>query len=172
MRNFIVLCGPTCAGKTLGGALLAHRLGYKHVEASKIMRELCDREGTGLDIDRFAFTSLREAPERVPLQVLNRFGLSGVVLTGLRSPLEVETIRARIVDPLVAFISAPPETRLQRAKTRARPGHPMRLKELLQFDKLHADMGLQSIADHHKTVAVENVGSITEYESVLRNLAT
>jgi cytidylate kinase len=171
MHSFIVLCGPTCAGKTLGGSLLSKLLGYKHVEASAIMREICDRESGVLDIDQFAIKSLQEAPDRVPLQVLERFGASGVVLTGLRSPWEIETVRAHVANPLIAFVSAPAETRLLRGVSRARPGHPTTMKHLQCLDGLHAHMGLQSIESHPTTAAVENAGTITEYERLLADLA-
>lgn len=67
-QSNIILCGPTCAGKTVLASHLARVYGYYHIEASDFMY-LTFREKYGfnsdVDIHTFARTALKEDPEVV-----------------------------------------------------------------------------------------------------------
>jgi adenylate kinase family enzyme len=90
MLDLVVICGRSCVGKTLAGKFLSAEHGLHHVEASDFMRKIWEQEGHGRSLDEFARSLLSNDPSRIPRAILERFGAVPLVITGFRSPCEVQ----------------------------------------------------------------------------------
>lgn len=170
MLRVTLLCGLSCVGKTLGGELLSADLGFVHTEASATMRTLWRELGRELPLDVFAERSLSEDPSRVPLGIIERARSNrdgSLVVSGLRSPREIDVFTNLGCDVRLVVVLARPEVRLSRSMNRGRAGHPKHEDELLELDRLHQRMGLAEIIALPWASRVFNDGTIEEYRSAL-----
>jgi dCMP deaminase len=124
--------GFFCSGKDTMAEFLQQK-GFKHVSLSDIIREELRSRGLKVNIPNLT---------RVGNQLRRDHG-SGVlaeralrqidharnwVVTSIRHPVEVETLRTR-PDFVMVFVDAPQKTRYERSTGRARRGDPVSFKE-------------------------------------------
>jgi dephospho-CoA kinase len=167
MLDVVVISGRSCVGKTLGGKFLSMERGFRHVEASEFMRNIWASEGAGWSLDEFAGRLLSRNPSRIPTAILKRFGTGPLVITGLRSPYEVQKLLdlGRSVSAL--FIRASLATRLERSIGRARDGYQRTVSELCALDRLHDAMGLAELEKLAYVRILRNDGTIENYKREL-----
>jgi inosine/xanthosine triphosphate pyrophosphatase family protein/dephospho-CoA kinase len=124
----IVICGYSCAGKTLLSQWLRDQHGYMHFEASDFMyQEYWRRHGIGgeVKIGDFAKSALSQDPTIVPQSIAARIAsraLSRVVVSGFRSPDEIAHLKQALPDRdvLLIFLEATQPLRFARAISRGR----------------------------------------------------
>lgn len=160
-----VICGPSCAGKTTLAEYLAEHYGYYHIEASDFMYlSYYQRHGvsSSINIGDFAEQALRDQPEIVAEQVLRNIQANKalpVVVTGFRSPLEVEWFKRNYMGyyPIVVvYVNADTELRFKRSVNRQRDDHPDDRERFDQRDAQQAAMGLAKLAKEHALEQLQN----------------
>jgi hypothetical protein len=167
MPDVVVISGRSCVGKTLGGKFVSAQHGFRFVEASDFMREIWANEGAGWSLDGFARHLLSRDPSKVPNAILNRFGTARLVITGLRSPYEVQKIQDTGRTVSLLFIHANLATRLERCVGRAREGYQRTTLELRALDRLHDAMGLSKLKKLPTVRILHNEGTIDNYKRKL-----
>lgn len=124
-----VICGLSCAGKTTIAQWLSDHYGFLHLEASDFMRQAYwERHGMGsqVDISEFALAALAVEPWIAAKPIaseIRRLGFPAVVVTGFRSPAELESLQQHLgqdrpVTPI--FLDADENIRFARAQCRRR----------------------------------------------------
>lgn len=169
--NFI-LCGYTCAGKTTASQHLTRRFGYLHIEASDFMHlSYLYRHGYNgpVSISDFAELALAQKPTIAAEKVAEYVAAnphSPVVISGFRSPAEVEFLRQRFgawrkFD--VHFIDADESCRFRRLQQRGRPGDLMSWEDFQKSDCQQNRMGLSSIREQELASIVANDTTIDAF---------
>lgn len=170
----LLVCGLPCVGKTTLGEFLSEHHGYFHIEASDYMkREFYERHGhnSGLSIHDFADKALVKTPEIVVMPVLHEVESSGVgaaVITGFRSPLEIEIFlnEYRGEAPVVTwYLECKPSIRFHRSVTRKRKDAAASSEEFEARDELQLRMGLSLIRDKCADLTLRNERTKREFMS-------
>ncbi|MDP2140041.1 MAG: non-canonical purine NTP pyrophosphatase [Gammaproteobacteria bacterium] len=147
----LVVCGPTCAGKTVLAAHLARIYGYYHVEASDFMHLAFRRkhgDAVSIDIHKFALEALKIDPEIVSRQVISHLeGLAEVpvIITGFRSPHEMPVLVKSARDFRFIFIEADIQIRFQRSLRRSREDVVPDFQKFSSRDAIQDQMGLSLV---------------------------
>lgn len=164
-ESLFIICGPTCAGKSTLAEYLADNYGYYHIEASDFMYlSYYQRHGvtSSVSIGDFAEQALNDQPEIVADQILENIQNNQtvpIVITGFRSPLEVEWFRRyysgsfRIV---IVYVVANVELRFERALLREREDQPDSREKFDKRDEQQASMGLVGLKELSKSDLIEN----------------
>jgi dephospho-CoA kinase/inosine/xanthosine triphosphate pyrophosphatase family protein len=148
-----LVSGPTCAGKTTLAEYLVHQYGFYHIEASDFMHLSYHQKhgvGSSVKIRDFAHSVLQEDPGIVVRQIMNHLqeiGKASIVITGFRSPEEVDAFSAiytGVDDVEVIYIDASYDIRLERYVKRARKGVSC-MEEFRQENSRQEEMGLKEI---------------------------
>jgi dephospho-CoA kinase/inosine/xanthosine triphosphate pyrophosphatase family protein len=167
-----VICGPSCAGKTTLAGYLAEQYGYYHIEASDFMYlSYYQRHGvaSSVNIGDFAEQALRDQPEIVAEQILHNIQENkarAVVVTGFRSPLEVDWFQRYYMDgyPIVAvYVAADAALRFERSVIRQRDDEAANRERFNQRDAQQAAMGLEELARRFLPDRLENNGSLEHF---------
>lgn len=175
-RKIVIFLGQTCAGKTTAARALSDGGQFIHLEASDFMRaELVRRHGprTTVPVKIFAEKALKEQPWIVPdqlVEIIRRFDKSNFVISGLRSPLEVDLIIGALGGESVevAWIDAPSRTRFNRAKVRGRDGFSNSYKAFKDDDRSQLAMGLAIIKQHLQRRKLDNKSSLDHFISSIK----
>jgi adenylate kinase family enzyme len=120
MAPLIVICGPTVAGKTTVGTLVARRLGFRHLEmsdfalAGKGSYELAEGPISTLDyVERVLW---RGGEWDVVVRAMSsHMASAGLVVTGPRRAEEIEALVAKRFDVDLIYLHVPLHIRLARA---------------------------------------------------------
>ncbi|QOJ91907.1 MULTISPECIES: non-canonical purine NTP pyrophosphatase [Pseudomonas] len=175
-RNFII-CGATCAGKTVLASSLTRFYAYQHIEASDFMRcALYSRHGytTSMKIQTFAADALKKDPGIVARQIasyLKNMPTTGIVITGFRSPEEIKILEGELsgVSIETLYIDSSLEIRYQRNRKRNRADAPISMPEFRKKNDAQNAMGLDAIRAQSKVI--QNEKSIFSYiRMTLRSL--
>ncbi|WP_320202170.1 hypothetical protein RMR16_024020 (plasmid) [Agrobacterium sp. rho-13.3] len=174
MIEATILCGLSCAGKSVGGEFLSHLHDAQHIEASTFMREFwsihhCTDEGP----DEFAARYLREKPNAVPMAILEhglKLGLKKAIITGLRSIAEIEYSVGAFSSVQLLLVTAQPSIRYSRSNIRGRSGAPKTQKEFELLDSMQLEMGVADMIDAPGWEIVENNSSMAAYQRKLSEL--
>lgn len=158
-KNYII-CGATCAGKTVLASALTRLYAYQHIEASDFMRcALYTRHGyaTTMKTQDFAKDALKKDPGIVARQIsqyIKYTSTTGLVITGFRSPQEIRILQEELsgVDLEVLYIESSLDTRYQRNKKRNRSDAPMSFAEFERKNEIQNSMGLNGIRDLAKII--------------------
>lgn len=161
-RNYII-CGATCAGKTLLASALTRLHAYQHIEASDFMRcALYSRHGytTTMKIQDFASDALKKDPGIVARQIasyVKNMPTTGLVITGFRSPQEINILEIELSGIAIEtlYIDSSLEIRYQRNRKRNRADAPISLPEFRQKNDAQNAMGLDAIRAQSKTIQNE-----------------
>ncbi|WP_210168203.1 hypothetical protein, partial [Bosea thiooxidans] len=98
-----------------------------------------------------------------------------IVISGFRSPLEVEFLRQAMKTHGRAsterFVGAKEEIRYARLQARARPGDNLTLDQFRERDRQQQRMGLDLISDLPDMLAIRNEGSLDAYLEQVDELA-
>lgn len=162
-RNYII-CGATCAGKTILASALTRLHAYRHIEASDFMRcALYTRHGYASDMKTqdFAKSALNKDPGIVARQIseyVKSTPKTGIIITGFRSPKEIEILQEELsgIDLETLFIESSLEARYQRNIKRKRSDAPMTFTEFESKNEIQNSMGLSEILITAKTISNEN----------------
>lgn len=174
-RN-IILCGPTCAGKTVCAAHLLRSCGFYHIEASDFMhlsRRLAHGLRPEIGIHDFATAALKSDPEIVSRKILEHLDEVGPVdhiITGFRSPLELPVFLERPDDYQFLFVDSPLQIRYGRALNRGRSDTKTSFIEFEGIDRKQNEMGLQLIKELKEFSVVGNDASLKSYLRRMRDL--
>ncbi len=147
----IILCGPSCAGKSLLATHLSRKYGYYHVEASDFMYlSFYKKHGfsSSISIHDFALQALEDDPEIVTKQILNHIeerNDSPIIITGFRSPDELIRFTTCNRKYTFCFIDANPEIRYERCVIRGRLDMPEAFEEFVERDVKQNNMGLLAV---------------------------
>jgi dephospho-CoA kinase len=179
-RN-IILCGYTCAGKTLSSQFMTLKYGYLHVEASDFMHlSYLYRHGYKgpIAIGDFAEAALAQKPEIAAEQVveyLNAHPHLPTVISGFRSPEEVNYLQSAFAEGGrhfdVIFIDADESLRFQRINERRRPGDDIPLEKFRDRDAQQRRMGLDEIQRDLLTTILHNDSDVAALEDKVTALA-
>ena len=170
--KLFVICGPTCAGKTTLAEYLATKYTYWHIEASDFMRlSYYQRHGVSenLDIGAFAAQVLEDKPEIVAEQILNfiaQLKTIPVIITGFRSPLELEWFRKNYSGNFLVelvLVEAEPEIRYLRSVDRQRESDSESKEVFLQRDNQQAAMGLAEFKLAYPDNTITNNSTLDNY---------
>ena len=141
-----LVSGPTCAGKTTLADHLVSQYGYYHIEASDFMYLSYHRKlgiGSQISISSYARKALESDPDIVVNEILSfltsRKGLPPLIITGLRTPEEIESFKIKYIGPQsirIVTVSANKELRLERYLERNRGGK-------TSPEKFHIDCTIQ-----------------------------
>lgn len=169
VASLYVICGPTCVGKTTLAEWLDDKWGVRHIEASDFMRKaFWERHGLTAKaaIGDFAEAALRTEPHIVaqPIAALiSEQHLHTAVVTGFRSPHEIEALRYYLHDDIIVetvFLSADYEIRFKRALKRNRQAETP--ESFLRRNEQEQRMGLDEIGKLPCTHHVANNGSLAK----------
>lgn len=162
----IVICGFSCAGKTLLSQWLRDEHGYMHFEASDFMyQEYWRRHGiTGeVKIGDFAVSALSQDPTIVPASIaanIEAKSHSRVVVSGFRSPNEVDELKRLLPNREIqlVFLDVPQSIRFSRAVSRGR--EKVTLDGFRARDATEEVMGLEKIKTTSGATVVENLDTV------------
>lgn len=166
-----IISGPSCAGKTTLSTYLQNNYNYYHLEASDFMYlSYYERHGTGstVQIGDFAESALKDNPSIVVDQILNHikgFKHIPLVITGFRSPVEVEQFKKRYsggLDLKVIYIDADQQVRYDRNLLRNRGDVVKTLTKFKGKDTQQYNMGLSVILNSYSRNILQNNGSLDE----------
>lgn len=165
----LVICGPTCSGKTTAADYLVRHHGYMHFEASDFMRaafyEMHGRKA-GQEISEFARQVLQDEPWTVPSKILaymSKFDGIPIVVTGFRSQLEVDYFYSECSSSnriVMVYIDAEGDVRYDRACSRGRHDTPPTFKSFLARSDEQMRMGLADISQRAGNLNFSNSGEI------------
>lgn len=167
--SILVVCGPTCAGKTTVANWLNERYLIPHIEASDFMyRAFWERHGLGstTKIGDFAEEALKTQPDIVAAQVaehIDKKNFSTVVVTGFRSPDEITYFTNSLPEKYrteVVFLDAVKEERLARAVIRNRDQ--INPEKFSKRDAQELRMGLSVIRDTMSNSKFDNNDGLPE----------
>jgi dephospho-CoA kinase len=166
------VCGLPCAGKTTIGNYLAENANYYHIEASDFMHlSYYERHGiaSSVSVHDFAEHSLQETPGIVVDQLIENMTETGdipFVITGFRSPAEIELFFQRYERPLtieVVYIEADASLRFNRCIKRARYDSSPSEQMFHHRDEQQLNMGLQEIRKRWNSNVIFNNTDINMY---------
>lgn len=170
----LIVCGPSGAGKTTLAEYLMERFGYMHFEASDFMR-LAYHERLGRDaeiqVSEFAAAVLKNEPWTIPesvVQYIDRFSGHPVVVTGFRSPKEVQYLCDYFEgkgEISVLFLDAPRKIRFLRVNKRNRDGVTLSYMEMCRRDNEQRKMGLYDIKSIPRAELLKNKETKKEFYS-------
>ncbi|PFG11401.1 non-canonical purine NTP pyrophosphatase [Marinobacter sp. LV10MA510-1] len=150
----LIICGPTCSGKSTVSEYLAENYGYFHIEASDYMHLLYYQQFSDISsltgIHSFAKKVLDEKPEVVASEIKkerNSFGHKRYVISGFRSPAELipfeNEIKAGVVN--LVYLNSSRELRFARNRTRARVDSLENYADFVSRDDMQLEMGLSEL---------------------------
>jgi dephospho-CoA kinase len=172
----IVITGLPCCGKTVGAQILSRRLGRFHYEASDVMRELHVRyKGAPTNLDQFAIYTLELDPTVVPRNILsNAYSREEreIIISGLRSPIELDALAHAVETLFVIYVQAPLQLRYARCLARGRADRQSSLKEFVLRDEIQKRMGIELIRAATGTVITQNETTFEDFDLTLTALAT
>lgn len=167
-----IICGPSCAGKTVLAEYMAKHYGYYHIEASDFMYlSYYQRHGVSsiTNIGHFAEQALREQPEIVAEKILRMIQLNRsapIIITGFRSPAEIAWFRYHYTGKYtveVVYVSADEATRYLRSLIRRRDGDADDRATFAQRDAQQAAMGLAELEVYFESNLIENNENLENY---------
>jgi dephospho-CoA kinase/inosine/xanthosine triphosphate pyrophosphatase family protein len=167
-----VVCGPSCAGKTVLAEHLVNKYGYYHIEASDFMhREFYSKHGTKseVSIHEFASRALKDDPQIVSRQIINHLEeiqSQNVIISGFRSPLEIEPLRTSKSQYEFCYIKADQKIRFERNRARARNDAAKDEESFKRRDELQFSMGLDEIEGLHFFDKIINETDLPHYLGV------
>lgn len=176
----ILLCGYTCSGKTTASQRLTRDFGFLHVEASDFMHlSYLLRHGYEgeVSIGDYAEEALRQKPhiaaEKVVDYILEHPGMP-VVISGFRSPAEVEYAESRLSEAgkklSKCFVEADQDKRFERLKARMRSGDEVDIEKLQKRDDQQGRMGLNVIEVAADFRHITNNASLSAYNRKIAQL--
>lgn len=176
----ILLCGQTCCGKTTASQWLTREFGFLHVEASDFMHlSYLLRHGYEgeVRIGDYAEDALKQKPhiaaEKVIDYILEHSG-TPIVISGFRSPAEVEYAETRLLDAgrklSKCFVEADQNRRFERLKARMRAGDELDIEKLQKRDAQQGRMGLDTIERDPDFRHITNNSSIPAYTRKIARL--
>ncbi len=153
-RPLIIVCGPTCAGKTTLAEYLRKKYNFYHIEASDFMYQNYHEihgVGSGVRISDFAEKALIENPCIVSDQIvsfISNLKKCPVIITGFRSFKEIECLKKKLKgdhDIDEYYIEADEQLRYERNKIRKRLEENLTYDEFIRIDNQQMRMGLSEI---------------------------
>ena len=167
-----IISGPTCAGKTTIAEFLLKEYKYYHLEASDFMYvRYHEHHGnnSSIKISDFAERALK-VDARIVVDQLNRnlkqnTGIPKVI-TGLRSPLEIEEFVKKYDNeyPIeIVCIEASFNNRFNRTKIRNRDRILVSQEEFKLLDEQQLRMGLEEILTTYSDSIIENNFTKADY---------
>lgn len=170
----LIVCGPTCAGKSLLASYLSRNFGFYHIEASDFMYLAYHQKygyANDIDIHNFAKQALIDNPLIVSNQVIahiNENRINQFVITGFRSPKELEPVRSSNLPIIVLFIDADFNLRFQRNLARARSDASKSIEKFRERDDKQLEMGVREI-ENVSHLRIENNQSVRAYFYSVKN---
>lgn len=177
----ILLCGPTCAGKTTASQYLAQDFGFLHLEASDFMHlsyHLRHGYEAEIEIGDFAESALAQKPliaAQKVVEFIRQNVRSSIVVSGFRAPEEVthlaEEMKVLGRELETIFIDAPSAERFERMKARMRPGDIVSFEKFCGRDQQQDRMGLSRIQSIPGVSKLQNHGTIDDFYRSVRGIA-
>jgi dephospho-CoA kinase/inosine/xanthosine triphosphate pyrophosphatase family protein len=170
----IVICGPSCAGKTTTATWINDVYGIPHIEASDFMyKAFWERHGLRSKhaIVDFAVAALESEPSIVASPIANYIaerGFNSVVVTGFRSLNEVHIFQAELPFNMkveLIYIDAVAEIRLERAIKRNRDK--VTPERFFARDEKEVKMGLLGIRENSASLHIENNSTVKKLGSMI-----
>jgi adenylate kinase family enzyme/inosine/xanthosine triphosphate pyrophosphatase family protein len=164
--SIIVICGPTCAGKTTLASWMTDQYKIPHIEASDFMyKAFWERHGlrSTVRIGDFAEAALKTLPGIVATEIANHIverQFNRAIVTGFRSPEEINIFCSCLGTEIkveIIFLDASEAIRLARAIKRNRDD--ITEEKFLKRNSQEIRMGLQGIAALECVKHFDNSGS-------------
>lgn len=173
---FFIICGPTCAGKTTIAKYLSKNYGFYHIEASDFMTQAFHEThgfNSKIDIGEFAKSALENNPNIVVDRILNHLKNVQnlpIVITGFRSPKEIETIEKIYNSQYLTkfFIDSNFTIRFDRWVDRRRSKNDTNLETFIKTNELQSQMGLNEI--ENECQVIKNDSSYKSYYSIFDDI--
>lgn len=159
----LVVCGPTCSGKTTLAQFLVDRYGFYHIEASDFMHlAYYHKHGIGSDvaIHDFAMDALENDPSIVSARIISFLrdrSFKDFVITGFRSPKEIDSVVGQVPIEKFFYIHTDKRIRMQRSIQRGR-GDSFEKREAVE-----RKMGVYEFSFLPYFAQVTNEGSLDDY---------
>ncbi|MBR9678128.1 MAG: AAA family ATPase [Nanoarchaeota archaeon] len=143
MVQVIGLVGPIGGGKGAVKDDLVKEYGYEQVTMGDLVREETLREGLELTRDNLIKVSESRRDKygqtyfmKKVIQKIRQENWKKAVIDGIRLPLGVKTFREEFGKNIkVVLVTAKPEVRFERMKTRGRPGFPKTLEDFRKHEE-------------------------------------
>ena len=164
-----VVVGPTCTGKTtMGEHLSREKHSFLWIEASAIMRTLCESSQiTGLDSFQMAKELLTahgmDAVANHIVHILEQSKPRPIVITGFRTLEEIEIMLRKIQNVHVVHVDSPERLRYERFLERGRSKSKTTLTDFRAIDSQQAEFGLTNIASDVSEYQIKNEADLKEY---------
>lgn len=171
----IGVTGYFCSGKDTTAVVL-QRKGFSHISLSDMIRDELRRRGLEVSVANLTPVGNELRRDFGP-GILARRALETMdfarnwVVTSIRNPAEVETLRTR-PDFVMVFVDASQRVRFERSLVRARPGDPATFEEFVaaeerQMNPAGGDPAAQALAECRALadVILVNDGSYEEFEA-------
>lgn len=171
--SHLVIIGPTNAGKTTAGKFIAKNTDIRHIEASVILRELLAAREMEFNYSNIRVFFRRNHDSRVAEQIVELIATRGwpnTVITGLRSPSELEYINCQLPNVVVVEIIAPRETRLRRALNYQKAPRDEIRDVFFEKESLGQELGLERTLDTYPDHQITNTGPRSQLYDQLSNL--
>lgn len=168
----LIICGPTCAGKTTIADYVAKHYRYYHIEASDYMYLSYYRRhgvGSNVEIGDFAEKSLKEDPGVVVHQIISEITRQKkfpIIITGFRSPKEIDIFKLKYSGNFqieIIFVTADSTTRYLRSIERQRTDSKKTRAEFNLTDDQQQRMGISELRQRYSNKTIENNSTFEEY---------
>lgn len=176
----MVICGPTCAGKTTIANFLTERYKFYHFEASDFMyQSYYEIHGVGsrITIGDFAENALKDNPCIVANKINKKIGdlkYLPIVISGFRSYQEIECFKKNFLykhNINEYYIEANIKTRFERNNIRKRKNRDISFLDFELVDKQQYRMGLDEIKNKLSDNIIVNENSFDKYYTDFVNKA-
>ncbi|MDK2082618.1 non-canonical purine NTP pyrophosphatase [Aliarcobacter butzleri] len=156
----LILCGPTCSGKSTLADYISNNYNYFHIEASDFMwLKYYETHGinSGINIGDFAKNTLSVNPYIVAEQIIEYFQSiddQPIVISGFRNPDEIKYISEKCQYSYIEllYIDSDIKIRFDREIKRGRLDAVNNFESFLKKDNLQHEIGLKLISEkikHH-----------------------
>ncbi len=172
------ITGENCAGKTTAAEFLK-RKGFEYLSLSDVIRDELKKDNK--DITRQALVDMgnllrkKYGPGALAIKTLEKIKPhKNYVVDSIRNPHEVEVLR-RNDRFILLYITAPPELRFERMKSRNREYDPKTFEEFLKFERLEKENKDENKQNLSKTaqladIKIVNDSSLEDFEKTLTGI--
>jgi len=143
------LTGRQCSGKSEIAKIL-REFGFDVLEMGEVLKSQIGKEDPSIEeVSKFAIEVRKKmgrgAVAKLAIPILRRKLSSGgkVVISGVRSPEEVEIFRKEFKEFLLIRVKSEKGNRIERALKRGRPDDPSSMEEFIEKEKLEEELGIE-----------------------------
>jgi dephospho-CoA kinase len=173
-RICLLIVGPTNSGKTTAGKFIQWKLGWRHIEASSILRKILEERGEGMSADSVRDFMNETSRLGVAKRVISHISpdlQDHIVITGFRAPEEIEYFEHNYGSIELLEITASHSLRQRREFSYQQSCESIPFEKREELDEY---LGLNELTSEYAEYSIENASTISDFQeelvSILRKM--